>query len=709
MSSSSDIASLRKKIAALEKENRMLKKELDKISRGNKMVNTPVVAQSESLEEKALTTEEHILGETVQSDVYERAILDHTGHINALIDTSYAILFANKKAQEKIQLIRKSDFQPGLSALPLIPARALNTFKKSFQSVLKGETRVGIIKYKFIGDWQWFKYRFAPAYNTEGKVLAVAFSAMEISDLKQKEENLKAALKSEHKLIAGIQANERFLNSIIDNLPIGFQLYDKNGYSIRMNEKQQELLGIKNVQYAVGEFNILTDPIMKESGISQVFISAYRGETTSNFETEVNFGNPENKWETHRFKKYYNIKVCPIFDAHHQVTAVACLTQDVTDRKLVLKELLKSKNALEEAQEFGKLGTWRMDLKTQTLTWSKQVFESFGLDAEAKEPTYKEYQQMLHPEDWEKLAGKVTDTLENGSNYEIELRHRLPDGTYQWWYTKGKPLIDDEGKIVGISGINIDINSRKQAEIKMKESMEQLQILNTELQKANRELDRFVYSASHDLRAPIASVLGLIELCKMTTDANELKDYFHKQEISIQKLDHFIRDILDYSRNARMELQKDPIEFQTFINDIFEQYDYQAHSENIQKIFKINQKSAFFTDQRRLNVIFNNLISNAIRYSDLRKSQSYIEVQVNCTTKEARISISDNGQGISKEHVDKVFEMFYRGRESGSGSGLGLYIVKETIDKLCGKVDLTSELGKGTTIILKIPNTPPNA
>ncbi len=707
MSTKTDIAFL-KKIADLEEENKALKKKLDIISYNTTVLDTLSVNQNEESNGEALERERLMQEELARSDVYKMAILNNSEQIFALIDASYKILFANKKAQEESILIRNKPFRPGISALTIAPPGDLRIFKKRFQKAFKGETIKAIKKFKFVDDWQWFKYQYTPVYNSEGKVFAVAFSAIEITDLKQKEAKLKKALKNKQQLTARIQENERFLNSIIDNLPIGFQLYDKNGYSIRMNEKQQELLGVKNMSYAVEEFNILEDAMMKESGISQVFLRAYRGETISNFETEVNFGSPDNHWDTHRLKRYYNITVCPIFDAKQQVSAVACLTQDITERKLAVRELLKSKNALEEALEFGRMGTWQMDLRTRKLEWSKQVFESFGLLPKREAPSYEEYQKMIHPDDLENLLLSVKDTKENGTVYEMEIRHRLPDGTYQWWFTKGKPDYDEAGNMVSISGINIDIDSRKQAEIKMKESFDQLRILNTELQKANSELDRFVYSASHDLRAPISSVLGLIELCKITTDTNELRDYFNKQEISIRKLNNFIRDILDYSRNARMEIHNDAINFQELLEDIFKQYEYQENSENIQKVLKVGQQSAFFTDQRRLSVIFNNLISNAIRYSDSWKPRSVIEVKVITTPKEARIFVSDNGQGIAKAHVDKVFEMFYRGSETKSGSGLGLYIVKETVDKLSGRVSLTSELGKGTTITLTIPNNPSN-
>ncbi len=536
-----------------------------------------------------------------------------------------------------------------------------------------------------------------------GKLTEIAFLEKKIAELEAENK----ALKNNQKTSAGLQENARFLNSIIDNLPIGFQLYNQQGYSIRMNERQRQLLGIENADYDVSAFNILEDAFMQASGISPLFQRANQGETVTNFENEVDFGIAENYWDTHKFKKYYNLTIFPVFDIHYQVAAVACLTEDITERKLATRALQESKNSLEEAQDFGKLGSWSMDLKTRKLEWSRQVFASFGLDASTETPSYEEYQKMIHPNDWKKLSNEIQSTLTDGTHYEIQIRHRQPDGSYTWICVKGKPDYNEAGQIVGISGVNQDINSQKQAEAKIKKSLDKLKTLNAELKKINSELDRFVYSCSHDLRAPIASVLGLIGLCKLTTNPDELQDYFQKQEICIQKLDHFIREILDYSRNARMEVEQVPVNFQVFLEGIFEQHNYLENSENIQKTIEVEQSSPFYTDLSRMSVIFNNLISNAIRYSDKWKSQSEIEVIVIATQQEAHIIIRDNGQGIGEARLHKVFDMYYRGNESQTGSGLGLYIVKEALDKLGGSIDLSSQLGEGTTITLHIPNNLP--
>ncbi len=703
MSHPTDIAFFKNKIARLEAENRALKEKLAVVSAEKVSSLVSTLDQNKILKTEVPKINDQINEELLQSNVYKEAILNNTDQVFMLIGASYQILFANKKTQAAVSVLTNEDYEPGINALKFLPQIHLQTFKERFRRAYQGETIEDVNKFKFVG-WQWFKYRYTPAYNSQGKIFAVAFSAIEISDFKQQEEVLMQALQNEQKLIASTQENERFLNSIIDNLPIGFQLYDKKGFSIRMNEKQKETLGIKSVDYAVGEFNILEDPIMKDSGLTSVFTRAYLGETITNFETEVDFGKPENHWETHRYKKYYNITVFPIYDTHQQVCAVACLTQDITERKLVVKELLESKTVLEETQEFGHMGTWRMDLKTKKIIWSKQVFESFGLDPKDKEPSYKAYQALIHPDDWVSLSQKVQDTLEHGTMYEMEIRHRQPDNSYKWMYAKGKPDYNETGQIIGISGINLDIDSRKQAEIKMKESLAKLEELNAELEKTNDDLDRFVYRASHDLRAPIATFLGLIELCKLTTDPLQLEEYLSKQEISIKRLDHFIQDILDYSRNSRMEINKDSIDFRATVENIFAQNDYQDSSRKIRKVIDIDQSSSFYTDQRRLNIILNNLISNAIRYSDQWKPESLIEVKVTATAHEALLLINDNGQGIAKEHINKVFEMFYRGNRSKSGSGLGLYIVQGTVDKLSGTLGLTSKLGKGTTVQLKIPN-----
>lgn len=240
-------------------------------------------------------------------------------------------------------------------------------------------------------------------------------------------------------------------------------------------------------------------------------------------------------------------------------------------------------------------------------------------------------------------------------------------------------------------------------EIQMRKKIEEgIKISNKKLRKANVELDNFVYSVSHDLRAPIASVLGLVGLAQKEEDIDMMKKYLSMVAESAQRQDAFIKDILDLSRNARLGINAEEIKFEDIISEIFDQLKYSSGQKDIIKEIDIRQEVAFSSDKKRLKVIFNNLISNAIRYSNGKDPFIKINIEVNNIT--AKININDNGRGIPKDHLSKVFNMFYRATDDNAGSGLGLYIVKETVDKLRGNVALSSVEQKGTTVNLEIPN-----
>lgn len=223
-----------------------------------------------------------------------------------------------------------------------------------------------------------------------------------------------------------------------------------------------------------------------------------------------------------------------------------------------------------------------------------------------------------------------------------------------------------------------------------------------ELSKRNSELDNFVYSVSHDLRAPIASVLGLINLAKTDVDKAMTKTYLDKIYSSALQQDNFIREILDQSRNSRLEIKKDEIQFEELIDETFNQLKFATSTGTaVEKIVDIHQSAPFHSDRWRLKVILNNLISNSIRYRNGR--DPVIKINVNVVDKKAQFEIEDNGRGIAKEHLGNVYRMFYRATDDGAGSGLGLYIVKETVDKLKGSITIESEEGHGTTVKLEIP------
>jgi signal transduction histidine kinase len=233
-----------------------------------------------------------------------------------------------------------------------------------------------------------------------------------------------------------------------------------------------------------------------------------------------------------------------------------------------------------------------------------------------------------------------------------------------------------------------------------------LQQSNEELKKSNKELDSFVYSVSHDLRAPLSSMLGVIGICELGDPDPFMGKNISLLKTSIKKLDGFIMDILDYSRNARLEVDKQEIHFDDLVTEITNNLKFMSADDQRKVDIRTSVRNgiAFYSDKSRLSIILNNLISNSIRYQNPEAADPFVEIHVDVSETSADILIRDNGIGIDKENQGKVFNMFYRVSTKSLGSGLGLYIVKEAVEKLNGVIQLESETGKGTKFSIRLPN-----
>jgi signal transduction histidine kinase len=253
---------------------------------------------------------------------------------------------------------------------------------------------------------------------------------------------------------------------------------------------------------------------------------------------------------------------------------------------------------------------------------------------------------------------------------------------------------------------NVIDNALKQKEAE-REKIEAAQALarqNEALIKINRELDSFVYSISHNLRAPLMSVLGLLDLAKNEDDTVTIHQYHEMMKSSVCKLDDTLKEILEYARNARQGLIIDQIDFQKTINDNFERVQFMPGYERIKKEIVIEGETHFHSDHYRLSLILNNLISNAIKYADSSKEDPFIQIAIHVDPEKASLTFRDNGIGIENNYLQKVFNMFFRATSKNEGAGLGLYIVKEAVEKLCGTIQLESQLGKGTVFTIELPN-----
>jgi signal transduction histidine kinase len=182
-----------------------------------------------------------------------------------------------------------------------------------------------------------------------------------------------------------------------------------------------------------------------------------------------------------------------------------------------------------------------------------------------------------------------------------------------------------------------------------------------------------------------------------------MQGYFTMMIDRVDKLDFFIKDIIDYSKNARTEIRAEQVDFSSLVKEVTENLKFIEGAESIKFQSNVLVEQPLLADKTRLSVILNNLMANAIKYHDPRKENQWIDVEVSNSGGTIKLSVSDNGMGISNEHQDKIFDMFYRGTLLSKGSGLGLYIVKETVAKMKGTIHVESFPGKGSSFLITVP------
>jgi PAS domain S-box-containing protein len=264
---------------------------------------------------------------------------------------------------------------------------------------------------------------------------------------------------------------------------------------------------------------------------------------------------------------------------------------------------------------------------------------------------------------------------------------------------------DESETWVSISAIQIEANEKLYYDIIFRDISEFKENL-LELQRLNFELDNFVYHASHDIRSPLRSLMGLIEILKTETKPAEIRKIIEMVSGSINRLDKFVVDLLAMSRDDRM---KDPdsvaINFMVEVNNSITNFHHVYTTRNLEIRTKIIQWYPFHSDLTKIRIILNNLISNSIKYrKNSEEDFSYINIDIETSDREAKIIIEDNGEGIPKDKLEKIFDMFYRASENSEGSGLGMYIVKNVIKKLHAKIDVHSKEGEGTKFTIVVPN-----
>jgi PAS domain S-box-containing protein len=610
-----------------------------------------------------------------QSELNLQAVLSNTDYAVWSVDRLGRLIFFNQQFTQEFQFNFDTIPYVEMDLLGAMPKEAQEFYKPKFEKGYQGR------KITLETKWKGLYFELSGYPIIEDKVvIGLAFHSKNVTERKQEQK----------KLIESLQA----LEEAQDFAHLSTWYFDLNTLELTLSRQLTQYFGlapeVNRLHMREYERYIHPEDYKKLSGIVQKALK-----TGEDYTSEIRLIRPGGQ-----YRWLYN-KAKIIKDHEGKIIALKGIAQDIDKRK-------KSEEVIQAKEQQLRVITASLptvalyqvrlgvDGKGRFTFYSENAPKIFGLEIEAILADNSLLYKSIHPDDVERLRNAERISQTQISSLEIEFRHIKPDGEIIWVQVRSEPTKQPDGSTI-FNGVVIDITERIKTE-------QELRIANEELTKANQELDRFVYSASHDLRAPIASVLGLINLCRMTTDLQTIYQYLDMQEVSIKRLDSFIQDILDYSRNARTAVEPVEIDFETLIHEVFGQYSYVENAQKIEKIVNLKINTAFYTDKHRLSVILNNLISNSIRYSNPHQTPPFVTIEVNTNTEEAKIKIEDNGIGISKEHLEHVFEMFYRATNVKTGSGLGLYIVKETITKLNGTITINSQPNEGTAFYMTIPN-----
>ena len=385
------------------------------------------------------------------------------------------------------------------------------------------------------------------------------------------------------------------------------------------------------------------------------------------------------------------------------VEYVVCSAEDITCNKMAEITLKKSEERFALAIDASEQGIWDWNIETNEVFISKQWKMQMGYDDLEIRNDFGSWVELLHPDDKEASLNAVQTYLNNPIEHlvlEFRLRHK--DGSYRWIFNKASSILNRDGKVVRLFGAHSDITDWKEAEILIKKQKD-------ELKRLNAFKDKFFSIIAHDLKSPFNSIVGLSEI--LVEQINE-KDYEGIEKIggiihqSSLRAMNLLNNLMEWSRSqtGRMEFNPHQFDLKEFIHDIAPLFEDIALQKGIAIIRELPENVIVFADKDMINTVLRNLISNAIKFT---KPGGEIIVSVNEEKDKIMVSVKDNGIGIPKAVIGKLFRIdenySTRGTANEAGTGLGLMLCKELIERHDGEIWVESEVEKGSTFYFTLP------
>ncbi|MBX2961057.1 MAG: PAS domain S-box protein [Cyclobacteriaceae bacterium] len=366
--------------------------------------------------------------------------------------------------------------------------------------------------------------------------------------------------------------------------------------------------------------------------------------------------------------------------------AVQLIIRDITEQIKVREEIRKNETLFTQLFNNIPMAVVMLDSTGKVELVNKGFSGMFGYELD--ELKGRNLNDFIVPAELQNEGMDINNVISAQGVIQVETFRKRKSGNRVDVILYGMPILS-EGNVLGIYGVYVDITSHR--------------MMEEELRVRNAELDNFVYKVSHDLRAPLSSVLGLVNLSKLPGNTDDPLEYIRIIGEKVLALDHFIGDVLSHSKNLKIDVKYDQVDIQSILSKTIADLNYLDGAKDVE--FNISIAiSDFRSDPWRISEVFRNLVSNAIKYRNKGPEKPRVDINVSAWEDWIKIIFSDNGIGIDKQSLERIFEMFYRATEQSDGSGIGLYIVKNAVEKLNGRIRVESEVNVGSTFYIELPN-----
>ena len=481
-----------------------------------------------------------------------------------------------------------------------------------------------------------------------------------------------------------LQNSERILHNIYKNLPVGIELYNKDGYLLDLNKKELEMFHITHKEKVIG-INIFENPALPEEIKLKI-----RDNEEVEFTFQYDFSKIKGYYESEKTSGFINLttRITTLYDHDRQPINYLLINVDKTENTIAYNKIQEFKNFFELVGDYAKVGYAHFDALSRNgyalSSWYKNVGEEEGTPL----PEIIGIHSHFHPEDRAIMLDFLAKVVKGESTKLCrDVRIRRADGSYTW--TRVNVLVRNyrpQDNVIEMLCINFDITQLKETEqmlIKAKEKAEE----------ADRLKSAFLANMSHEIRTPLNAIVGFSSMLEEAEDQEEKHQYITIIEDNNKLLLQLISDILDLSKieAGTFDIIPERVNAKQLCNDLFQAMQMKT-SPQVELRLKDNLPELTFTsDKNRLYQVLLNFVTNALKFT----SEGNITIDYQIDGNEVKFSVQDTGMGIEPEKQEAIFTRFVKLNSFIPGTGLGLPICQSIVTQLGGKIGVESEPGRG--------------